>query len=46
MKKNLNTNSIEKMLNDNMGKSPIKVKKIQYKMDFKCTEVIVKLGLN
>jgi hypothetical protein len=43
---NINLQSIEKMLNENMKKKSVKVKKLSYKMDFGTTEVVVKLGLN
>lgn len=37
---------LEKMLNDNNKKKEIKVKKLNYKMDFGTTEVVIKIGLN
>lgn len=45
---NMNTNlpALEKMLNENLKKLSLKVKKIDYKMDFGSTEVVVKMGLN
>ncbi len=46
MANNNNLPTIEKMLNDNFKKTPMPVKKLQYKMNFGATEVVVKLGLN
>jgi hypothetical protein len=41
-----NIPSIEKMLNENLKQMSLKVKKLDYKMDFGSTEVVVKMGLN
>lgn len=43
---NGNMPAIEKMLNENLKKASLKVKKLDYKMDFGSTEVVVKMGLN
>ncbi len=41
-----NLSILEKMLNENNKKKEIKVKKLNYKMDFGTTEVVIKMGLN
>jgi hypothetical protein len=38
--------SMEKFLTEDLEKLDIKVKKIQYKMDFGTTEILIKMGLN
>ena len=37
---------MEKFLTEDLEKMDIKVKKIQYKMDFGTTEILIKMGLN
>ena len=41
-----NLSILEKMLNENNKKKEIKVKKLNYKMYFGTTEVVIKMGLN
>jgi len=41
-----NLQILEKMLNENKNIIDLKVKKLQYKMDFGSTEIVVKMGLN
>lgn len=37
---------LEKLISEDLPKMDVKVKKLQYKMDFGTTEVVVKMGLN
>ena len=37
---------LEKLINEDLEKLAVKVKKLQYKMDFGTTEIVVKMGLN
>jgi len=37
---------LEKLISEDLPKLDVKVKKIQYTMDFGTTEVVVKMGLN
>ncbi len=37
---------LEKLISEDLQKVNIKVKKLQYTMDFGTTEIVVKLGLN
>lgn len=37
---------LEKFLNNDLEKIDIQVKKLQYKMDFGTTEILIKMGLN
>lgn len=37
---------LEKLITEDLEKINIKVKKLQYKMDFGTTEVVIKMGLN
>lgn len=37
---------LEKLISEDLPKLDVKVKKLQYKMDFGTTEVVVKMGLN
>ena len=47
MKENLDPQSVlEKLITEDLEKVDIKVRKLQYKMDFGTTEIVVKMGLN
>ena len=37
---------MEKFLSNDLDKIDIRVKKLQYKMDFGTTEILIKMGLN
>ncbi len=43
---NIAQSILEKLIEEHLPKLDIKVKKLQYTMDFGTTEVAVKLGLN
>ncbi|MFC1517240.1 hypothetical protein ACFL5G_01660 [Candidatus Margulisiibacteriota bacterium] len=37
---------LEKLIAEDLEKVDVKVKKLQYKMDFGTTEIVIKMGLN
>ena len=37
---------LEKLIAEDLNKVDVKVKKLQYKMDFGTTEIVIKLGFN
>ncbi|MBU0579630.1 MAG: hypothetical protein KKA19_00485 [Candidatus Margulisbacteria bacterium] len=47
MKENKDPQSVlEKLISEDLEKVNVKVRKLQYKMDFGTTEVVIKMGLN